>query len=337
MVEPVQAVPAQPAPAAPISNDEAISNLAKGFLSEIERDQDPEQRDAPEQGAETPPAEGAETAEPEQPEAETPTPESTQVAMVEVELDGEKYQVPEKLKGRIMADKDYRQKTMALAETRKNMEQLTSQAAQLAQLSQQMAPYHAQLFAMDTRAQQLDQALRGPELAADPVEYNRVQGELAILLRNRDQFASGLQQQQMRLDQQQQAQTHQVRVQQLVQDAPKLFEQYPDLQKPEVQSDLRAFLVNEGVSEQELNHVAFSASATRLAWEAKQYREIVKQQASSRAKLNEKLPGLPATPQSRVSNSKDTQNKQLQKEWEKGGGKIHDPAFSQLLRNKLRG
>jgi hypothetical protein len=55
-----------------------------------------------------------------------------------------------------MADKDYRQKTMATAEQRKQLETLTATAERTIQQAQQMAPYIAQLNQMDSHAQRLD-------------------------------------------------------------------------------------------------------------------------------------------------------------------------------------
>jgi hypothetical protein len=324
-----QAAPA----AAPQSNDEAIKNFANGFLESVERDDDPDQMDEqPEdQQAETP--QDAEAQGTEGEEAENATPESEEVPVVEVEVDGEKYQIPEKLKGRLMADKDYRQKTMALAESRKVLEQLTSQAQQLATQAQQMAPYHAQLYAMDNRAQQLSQALDNPALRDDPIEFNRVQGELAILLRNRDSLAANLGNANEHFAQQASA----IQMQKLAQEAPKLYEEHPQLQEPENQKALVKYLQSEGADEQALGYINFSVFGTKLAWKALQYDRMVKSQSESKAKLQEKVQKL--SPVSSTSRAPDrgAQEKQLQKDWKKGGGKIHDPAFSMLLRNKLRG
>jgi hypothetical protein len=317
------------APAAPQSNEEAIGQYARGFLSEIDQDTPTDELDPNPQEAQ--PEEIAE--ETETPEAETPSPEVPEIPTVEIELDGEKFNIPEKLKGRLMADKDYRQKTMALAESRKQLETLTANASQLAQQAQQLAPYHAQLFQMENRAQQLNQALQSRELAADPVEYNRVQGELAILLHNKDRFAQGLHQQVSQLTQQQ---TH-LRVQQLALDAPKLFEEFPDLQKPENTQKLVQYVQEQGLPSEALEYLNYSAAGTKLAWKAHQYDVMVKEQAASRAKLQEKTKTLPAATQSSRAADGGAKDKQLRESWKRDGGRINSPAFDQLLRSKLRG
>ncbi|HEY6028281.1 MAG TPA: hypothetical protein VIV09_15390, partial [Pseudolabrys sp.] len=302
---------------------------ATGFLSQIEKDEDPDQAtDAPEEEAQ--PHEEAETPTPEQ-EAETPA--QPEVKMVEVELeDGEKVLVPEKVKHRMMADKDYRQKTMEVAAERKELARLTAMAAQTAQQAQQLAPYHAQLQTMDTRAQQLSQALSSPELAADPVMYNRVQGELAILLHQRDRFAAGLQQQVSQLDTQQQ----QLRAQKLVLEAPKLYAEIPDLAKPENVQKLAKYVVDEGLPQEAVDFLNYSTAGAKLAWKAHQYDQMVKDQASSRAKLQEKVKDLPAAQSSRAPD-KSAIEKQAMSAWRKGGGRPGDPNFDAALRARLRG
>jgi hypothetical protein len=321
--------PQAPQQSQPQSNDEAISSLARGFLGEIDKDtptdalnpNEPQQPQQPE----------AATDETPEPEAETPT--QPEIPLVEIELDGEKFSVPEKLKGRFMADKDYRQKTMATAEQRKQLETLTATAERTIQQAQQMAPYIAQLNQMDSHAQHLDSRLRSQELAQDPVEFNRVQGELALLLRNRDLLAQGLTQQQHRIQQQQTA----LRAQQLAMDAPKLFEQFPDLQKPETQQKLTKYAVDEGLPQEVLDYLNFSAVGTKLLMKAFRHDLMVKDQEAAQAKLKETVKTLPSAAQSSRAAERGAKDKQLQKEWQKGGGKISDPSFDALLRSKLRG
>src|SRR5688572_29503491 len=218
----VPAAPASTAAPATPSIDDRISNIAQGFLSDLETNDDPDQ--IPEDSPQETPAAEVEAEAPK--EAETPIPE---VPMVEIDVDGEKFTVPEKVKHRVMADTDYRQKTMAIAAERKQLETLTATATQLAQQAQQLAPYHAQLHHMDSTAQFLQQRLQSQELAADPIEYNRVQGQLGILLHQRGQFAQGLQQVQAQFT----AEQEKIRSHQLSLDAPKLFQKFPDLEKPE--------------------------------------------------------------------------------------------------------
>lgn len=324
-----------PAPVAPQSNDEAIGSFARGLLNEIDQNDDPNQNgfDEPEEVAEEAPEGETEAQETEGQEAEQATPETPEIPVVEVEIDGEKFQVPEKLKGRLMADKDYRQKTMALAEQRKTFDQLAATAQQLAAQAQQMAPYNAQLFAMDSRANQLQQALASRELADDPIEFNKTQGELAILLRNRDVLAGQLGQAQSYFQQQFQA----MQAQKLAVEAPALFEELPALKEESTRQNLVKYLRDQGADDQVLGYIDFSPLGTKLAFKAQQYDRMVADQEKARTKLAEKVKTAPPVASTSRAPNTGAQEKQLQKDWKKGGGKLHDPNFSALLRQKLRG
>ena len=321
----------QAAPQAPEANaaPRTTMDIAQGFLKDIEENPDPDQIEPDEPLAEQEAEPAAEQEEPE-PEAETPNPDP----VIEYEAeDGKKYQVPEALKPALMRDKDYRQKTMALAESRKQLEQLTANAQQIAAQAQQMAPYYAKLHAMENRAQQLERALASNELAQDPIEYNRTQGELAILLRNRDAFAQGLGEVQNQME----AQQAQLRAQKLALDAPKLLEEIPDIGKPEVQRALTEYAKQNGLTDFEISYLNYSAAGVRLAWKAKQYDAMVKDQAANRAKLAAKVQAAPTATKSSRAGGQSANTKQLQADWKKDGGNIHSPAFSALLRQKLRG
>lgn len=331
MSVPNAAAPAgAPAPA-PQSNDEAISQYASGFLRDLESNDNPESLDP----NEAPEVEAPPQSEPEAPEVEqeAETPAQPEIPLVEVELDdGEKVLVPEKVKHRMMADKDYRQKTMALSAEKKQVEQMTAKVAEITQQAQQLAPYYAQLHQMDSRANYLQRALQSPELAADPLAFNSAQSELAILLHNRTQFANGLEQQQSQLTQQQ----NQLRAQQLALEAPKLFETFPDLQKPETQQKLAEYVRSEGLPQEAIDFLNYSAAGVKLAHKARLYDEMVAEQARSRAKLKETVKTLPpATSSSRAADS-GAKDKSLRETWKKNGGNINDPAFSELLRSKIR-
>jgi hypothetical protein len=330
----------EPTQQAPVTNDEKISAFAKvareaitsddpnvgqedeGLLTESPQETEVEQQTEGE----------AEAAEEVEQEADEATPAETEIPMVEVELeDGKKVTIPEELKGYVMRDKDYRQKTMALAEQRKSYEQLSQQAQQIATQAQQLAPYHAQLYAMDNRAQQLERDLTSELAANDPIEYNRKQGELAILLRNRDSLAGGLHQQMAVLNQQQ----AELRTQKLMVEAPKLFEEIPELNKPEERESLGKWVRDQGLSDFEIDHMNFSTAATKMAWKAKQFDRMVKEQAKAKTELKTKVQSLPTATKSSRAPDNGAQTKQLRQDWKKGGGKIHDPNFSSLLRSRL--
>lgn len=325
---PQQAIPQQQAVQQPVqSSDEAIGSFARDFLNDLDTNTDPNQN-----GEQQEPEQQTEAVEPEQQEAETPPLETEPT--VEVENEGKKANVPEWVKHRMMADKDYRQKTMEVAAERKELSAMKAKVAEIAQQAQQMAPYHAQLFQMDNHANYLDQQLRSPEVRADPLEFNRVQGELAILLRNRDSFAQGLHQQTDRLNHEQ----NQLRLKQLQLDAPKLIQEFPDLAKPETQQKLAKYVVEAGLPPEALDFLNYSAAGTKLAWKAHQYDVMVADQAKAQAKLKETVRGLPsATPSSRTADRGALDTKSLRAQLKKDNGSINSPAFTQLLRGHLKG
>lgn len=321
------AIPEQAAPQPVQSNDEAISSFASGFLADLEKNPD---ADAPRDGEVEP--QEPESPEPVDQEAETPTPEP-QEPMVEVELDGKKANIPEWVKHRVMADKDYRQKTMEIAATRKNLESLTATATQLAQQAQQMAPYYAQLNQMDSRAQQLQQTMQQARANQDPLAFNEAQGELAILLHGRDQFAQGLQQWGSQLTQQQQA----IAQQKLALDVPALLQEVPEFSKPETRQAVSKYAVESGLPQDALEYLNFSAPGAKLVWKAMQYDAMKASETANRAKLKESTKTLPAASQSSRAVDTSAKSKTLQENWQRRGGKINDPAFGELLRNKIRG
>ncbi len=329
--QPQQQAVQTPAPQIPQSNDEAIGDFARSFLGDLQQNDDPDQRDPePQAHEEDAPLQDTETQEAETQEAETPA--LPEVPLVEVDIDGEKFTIPEKVKHRVMADKDYRQKTMEVSATKKQLETLIATATQAAQQASQLAPYNAQLFQMENQAQFLNQRLRSPELQQDPVEFNRVQGELAILLHSKDRFAQGLQQEVSKLE----AQRHQVRVNQLAMEAPKLLEEFPDLAKQESKTKLTQYVQEAGLPPEAIDFLNFSAPGIKLAWKAHQYDVMVADQAKAKAKLNEKTKGLPAATQSSRAPDQGAKDKQLREGWKKRGGSISDPAFTEILRSQIR-
>lgn len=322
----------------PQPSENPIGDIARGFLADLDANPDPNQIREPEEAEQQ--AQQAEEqreeaeAEAVQPEAEEANPEVPEVPMVEIELDdGEKVTVPEKLKGHFMRDKDYRQKTMALAEQRKAYEQLSQQAQQVAVQAQQLAPYHAQLFAMDNHAAQLQRELTADLADNDPIAFNRKQGELAILLRNRDSLAGGLHQQMSALYQHQ----AQLKSQQLALEAPKLFEEIPELQKEEERASLGKWLREQGLSDEEFLHANYSVSATRLAWKARQFDRMVKEQAKAKAEIKKKVETVPPVSKSSRVADGDAKSKQAWADWKKSGGSRDDPNFRSILRGITRG
>ena len=80
-------------------------------------------------------------------------------------------------------------------------------------------------------------------------------------------------------------------------------------------------------------YLNFSIAGTKLAWKAKQFDRMVKEQAKAKAQLKDKVQALPpAVTKTSRSSDGGVQTKQARQEWRKGGGQLHDPNFSALLR-----
>ena len=328
----------QQAPQEPQSNDEKIGSFARGFLDDLERNQDSAQLDPNDDGQEAqeqqePQAEPQAEEQPQE-EAEEATPQEAEVRLVEVELeDGKRVQVPEELKPHIMRDKDYRQKTMALADQSREVAQLRQKAEQVAQMAEQLAPYNAQLFAMDNHAQQIQQSLTQELLNSDPIEFNRRQGELSLLYRNRDVLAANLDRYRANIAEQ----TAEVRYKQLAAEAPKLFEEIPELAKPEIREQLGGWVKSQGLNQEEINYIGFSPAATKIAWKARQFDLMQKQQAASKAKLQTAAKVSPTAGNTSRAPDAGAKEKQLRAEWKKGGASVQDDRLADILRHRLRG
>ena len=98
---------------------------------------------------------------------------------------------------------------------------------------------------------------------------------------------------------------------------------------------LSQYVQDQGLPQEAIDYLNYSAPGAKLAWKAHQYDVMVADQAKAQAKLKETVKSLPSTQSSRGPSS-DAKDKQLRAEWKKNGGNINDPAFDQLLRSKIR-
>lgn len=304
--------------------EDRIGNLANSFLEGLETDQDPD-RIAP---AEQPEPEPEDATEDEgEAEAETPPPEA---GLEEVEFEGKQYSVPKEIKNALLRQDDYTRKTQDIAATRKNFEVITRQAQELTQRAQQLAPLNAQLFAMQSQAKQLREQLTPNLRQDDPITYNTIQGELGLLTQDIQQFHG-----QLTYAQQEQAnQLQEVRRKQLMADLPMLVKAVPDIAKKEVQDALANYAIDNGLPDEALDYMRFSAPAVKILWQSQQYEKMVANQVKSKAAIQEKVKSLPAVKPGRSQQAAPI--KDLQAAWKKDGGKMSSPAFDALLAARLK-
>jgi len=134
--------------------------------------EEPQQQDNEEEATEAEEVETQEGDEPdEQVEAEE---EEAEPDLVEIEVDGESYKVPEALKDKIMLQADYTRKTQEVAEQRKAVEQAQAQLQVQAQLQQQSLAEYARLTAINDQLQQYNQVDWNALYDSDPAEFVRL-------------------------------------------------------------------------------------------------------------------------------------------------------------------
>ncbi len=92
-----------------------------------------------------------------------------------VDVEGTEYRVPKELKDHLLRDKDYRHKTMELAEERKSVQNEKQWIAQARQASQHLAPMIAKAGVLDSQLQQIDATNWGELAQTDPVQYSNLQ------------------------------------------------------------------------------------------------------------------------------------------------------------------
>lgn len=141
-------------------------------LLEPEQEQEPQQQENEEEATE---AEEVDTQEEENPDEQVEAEEEeAEPELVEIEVDGESYKVPEALKDKIMLQADYTRKTQEVAEQRKAVEQAQAQLQIQAQLQQQSLAEYAKLTAINDQLQQYNQIDWNALYDSDPAEFVRL-------------------------------------------------------------------------------------------------------------------------------------------------------------------
>lgn len=109
-----------------------------------------------------------------------------------VEVDGTEYRVPKELQDHLLRDRDYRHKTMELAEVKKSVEAEKQFVAQAKMAAQHLAPLLAQASILDSQLQQLD-ATNWAELSqTDPLQYSNLQHMRRNLIDQRNALGNQL-------------------------------------------------------------------------------------------------------------------------------------------------
>lgn len=205
--------------------------------------------------------------------------EATPNDWVEVELEGEKLQVPPKWHKAFMQERDYTQKRQADAEYRKALETREQALQAQEQTFGQLVPLFVQaetLKAQIAHFQKLDwDTLR----QNDPLDYSTKRADYAALLQHQNQLHQNIQQGNHYLNQQRQqalAQAAQAAM-------PVIKRAVPDW-GPEKDSQLSKFALDNGASAEELMGLAARPWAVILLEKARKYDEL----QASKAQLPKK-------------------------------------------------
>lgn len=121
-------------------------------------------------------------------------PEGSFSETVEVEYDGEVYEVPKRLKDAVMATKDYTEKTQSLADERRNYEAEKADFTQYMEASKAQSEQIANLAAIDQQLKQFETVDMNQLIDTDITSANKLQYQKQQLLVQRDQLVGAIQQ-----------------------------------------------------------------------------------------------------------------------------------------------
>lgn len=173
---------------------------------------------------------------------------------------------------------DYTQKTMALAEQSREVEQRLSRIAQIEQVNPQLESARAQLMALEAQLRPYEGADWVALATNDPLEYSKVRAQYDVLLRSYQGAAGQFNQMRNAIEQQRTAIHQDI----LRAESQKLTQRIPQWQDPEKfkagSQELRSWLVSEGATTDEVNSLT-SSLAVSIAFRAMRYDQLQKAKA----------------------------------------------------------
>lgn len=293
----------------------------------------------PKQQAETPTEEASieegdvetQTEVTQEPEAQA----QTEAELAEVEYEGKTHKVDPAIKDAILRHADYTRKTQEVAERRRTVEQREQMLMQTLQLSEQLAPAFGHLSAMDQQIQSIRQQLTPQLRQVDPLAYNTLATDLGLLQQDRNQFAQGIEGEKQKLTQAME-QARKASLHERLQDAlPKVQSAIKGF-SPQTAKQIAEFAKSQGFSQEELEHISFSAPAVISLWKAAEYDRIQAAKLKAQPKGMGNLPPV-AKPGARgaLESEQSSRQKETLQAWRKGGGKNADQLAS-ILKNRLK-
>ncbi len=238
----------------------------------------------PEQTIEPPEIPAETTADPQAPETQAEAPEADPTAgWEEVEVNGVRVQVPPEVAKGVMQEKDYTQKSQALADERRAL----AAREQSVQIQQQAVQYVQPLIA---KGQQLDAMLQDFQKIDwqtlqmnDPLQYATKRADQAALYQERQALIQNFEQAKQYIGQQRQ----QAMAQAAQAAAPILKRAIPDW-GPEKDMALTKYALGAGAPAEDLMGLATKPWAVVALEKARKYDEL----QASRAQLPKKVQGL---------------------------------------------
>lgn len=194
----------------------------------------------------------------------------------EIDLDGEKYKVPKKIKDSIMMQADYTRKTQEVAEQRKQVEAYKAETEQSVKFQQEHLQEHAYLMSLDQQLEQFNKLDWNAIIDTDPVQALKLQQQYQGLQGMRGQVVAKItqvQQEQFQLQQTQFAKQMESSNAELARDVPGWS---LDLAK-----SLRSYGMEKGsFSEDDMNHAVRNPKIVKILNKAYLYDQLVAKQSA---------------------------------------------------------
>lgn len=198
----------------------------------------------------------------------------------DIEIDGETYRVPPKLREAVLRQEDYTRKSQEVAEAKRQV-LAQNQMLHLQQVfQQQAAPYHQELNRIQSQLAQYNQV---DWKSLDTDTYLKAKGEVESL----EKRAGGIQQMLAQSAQQFMGQAQQWQQQHLAQGYEYLRKAIPKFDQNTV-GQLRSYAANEGFTTPEVDTIT-DPRFVRLLWKAQQF-DAIKAGTKSAAEAVKKAP-----------------------------------------------
>lgn len=305
----------------------SIKDRIGALLTSQEQPAQPEAEvEAPQQEAQEPAqAEAPEQVEAQEPEAEKATPDD----WVEIELEGEKLQVPPKWQKAFLQERDYTQKRQADADYRRTVEAREQGLQVREQALQALQPLYAQ-------AQNIEATLQGYQRldwdslrVNDPLDYSTKRADYAALLQQRADLHRNIEQGHAYVNQKsQESLAAQVRAAE-----PLIRKAIPDW-GPEKDAQLTRYAIDSGASPAEITGLAARPWAIPLLEKARKYDELQASKAQLPKRVQQLSPVAKPGAKPTVANAEHALYRKNIEQFRKSGGK-DKAALRAVIRAKL--